>query len=88
MDTAARSEGFPLVAVTWRDSCTVDHWTPLRDADFEPVRCFTVGSVVHETEEFIAIAGSVANGVEGGQACQIMCIPKSAIIARNLIEEA
>jgi hypothetical protein len=88
MDMATEPEAFPLVAVTWRDSCTVDQWTPLRGADFEPVRCFTVGSIVRETEEFIAIAGSTASGVEGGQACQIMCIPKSAIIARTVIEEA
>lgn len=77
---------FPIVRVTWVDSCTVDKWTPLHDSDFEPIRCESVGFLVKDSEGFVAIAASIANGVEGGQACQVMCIPKAAVVRSEVLE--
>ena len=79
---------FPLVRVEWVDSCTVDKWTPLHYADFEPVRCKSAGFLVKDGPDFIAIAASLANGVEGGQACQVLCIPKAAILRSEVMESA
>lgn len=72
--------------VDWIDASSVDAWEPA-NAPRKPQKCRTVGFVVHEDEDCIALASSLAfHDDYADDCCLTMTIPKTAITGRSSLE--
>ena len=65
--------------IDWLDSCSHDGWHSAGDIAYEPVKCVTVGYLVHETDTSVTLAQSVH---DGDQRAGVMTIPKAVIQTR------
>lgn len=72
-------ENAKLKKVVWLDSHTQDGWHDPEQQDYAPVTAVTVGFVLHEDKETIALAPSVIFG-RHFQATNTMIIPKVCIL--------
>ena len=64
--------------ITWCDATSFDEWYSDVE-DLKPVKCQTVGYVLKETENYVAIASTKAFD---GEYTMIMVIPKGMIEKR------
>jgi hypothetical protein len=67
-----------IAIITWRDSSTADKWSLKSEIDTKPLECISVGFIVSETNETIAISGHKTKNKEP-QYCGTMIIPKSTV---------
>lgn len=76
----------PVVLVQWVDACSVDPWQQWDDLEVGVLACRTLGWLVADEDDFIAVAGSINQN----QACGIMSIPRECIksITRIKVDEA
>ncbi|WP_027553348.1 hypothetical protein [Bradyrhizobium sp. Cp5.3] len=75
--------GFRLVLVEWEDSARpIPGWQWVEDYELpETVRCISVGYLIAETSDAIALAPNLGDVVQPkAQACGIIRIPQRAII--------
>ncbi len=72
-------------AILWHDPHSVlDEWTEIPELAMEPQKVLTVGVVVKETEQAVAISNGV--GVKLDKTTMgTLILPKSAIIQRQII---
>jgi hypothetical protein len=76
----------PLIFVEWVDSHTVTGWKKLSTLEEnEPLRCVSVGWLIHDGEETKVIAPHLSRGSEQGNG--IMVIPAGAILRTVIIPE-
>lgn len=70
------------VRVKWIDSCGGDcYWSPLKDFKSQVTKPTTLGFVIHEDDECISIAQSLADAYgDNAQYNGVICIPKCAIL--------
>ena len=83
------SKTVPLVFVVWDDSRQASHWQHVED--FKPQGvcfCKSVGWLVYESPELVAIAGSLAfgKGSEPEQYGAVIEIPRKALHEVTVIE--
>jgi hypothetical protein len=74
---------FPLVVVEWEDSARpISAWQWVEDYELpEIVKCLSVGYLVAETENAIALAPNLGDIEQAkAQACGIIRIPQRAVI--------
>lgn len=71
-----------LVYVHWVDACSTDGWTSLSNVTPLMMETYTVGYLVAENKEGIAIASTIN---ESNDACCIMHIPKKWIKAKGTL---
>ena len=73
--------------VKWEDTTSVDEaWVTEEEAsDLRPLTVVTVGKVLHQTNAYITIAGSV--GCEDGEYGDVTCIPTGCILQIRNFEE-
>lgn len=72
--------GSPIL-VDWMDSASYDRWIKPRDIDNTVEVCHTVGWIIAETKDVLAVAAHW--GQESQQVAGIMWIPKVAILKRR-----
>ncbi|MEQ1736093.1 MAG: hypothetical protein ABL886_06805 [Rhodoglobus sp.] len=74
-----------LEMIEWLDASGIDGWADLDEAyGLETYRCWSVGVTIHETDDFVKLAGSLAS--EDGEPKLVgglMCIPKGMIRSRR-----
>lgn len=73
---------FQLVLVEWEDSARpISGWQWVEDCEPQPIRCISVGYLVAETSDAIALAPNLGDVEQPkAQACGIIQIPQRAII--------
>jgi hypothetical protein len=64
-----------LILVEWKDAACDSSWQSA-DTSFKPAMCWTIGLVVQDDEEVLAIAGTIT---EGGDINQVMIIPRGMV---------
>lgn len=72
-----------IVSVTWRDSAGCGHWIELEEPHQTCVLlCHTVGFLIAETEDYLAISHTVAGETDrsGVQVCGDMTIPRESVV--------
>ncbi len=67
-----------LVHVEWEDAFSVDAWTAIAELDCKPKACSTVGYLVRESADTVAIAGTTSSADADG--CCFMVIPRKMIV--------
>src|SRR3989344_5454723 len=74
-----------LMLVEWADSRQpTNEWVRLGDAQRrEFCRCYSVGYVVQDDQEVIALAANVADVGEEAQATGVIVIPRVAVLKRT-----
>lgn len=73
----AKTTKWKLKRVRWVDSATSAGWQVSKREIYVPVECETVGFVIAETPEYIAISATVADSFH--DTTDVMSIPKCAI---------
>jgi len=71
-----------LVYIHWVDACSVDSWTTLSNIAPVLMETYTVGYLVAESKEGIAVASTIN---ESNDACCIINIPKRWIKAKGTL---
>lgn len=65
-----------LVHVEWEDAASIDGWGKTADFEMSAAMCVTVGFVIAEDSERIAVASTTGED----DACCIMVIPRGMIV--------
>ena len=73
------------VLVEWRDSHAIAGWQELADIDAAPVRAWSMGWIVAETDDAIVLAPHLAEEGVPAQGNGMMVIPKGAVISTQEI---
>jgi uncharacterized membrane protein YcgQ (UPF0703/DUF1980 family) len=75
------------VQIVWLDSASTDKWTRSDVEDLSPVTITSIGYIVKETDDYLAITHSIDTH-EGRliQFAGFITIPKAAIIKRKPIK--
>lgn len=63
--------------VHWVDSCTSQGWHESRHHSYEPVQCATLGFVIEDAEDFIALSATIA--ATDADTTDVMSIPKCCV---------
>ncbi len=71
-----------LVYIHWVDACSVDSWTTLSNIAPVLMETYTVGYLVAESKEGIAVASTIN---ESNDACCIINIPKRWIKTKGTL---
>jgi len=76
-----------MVLVEWADSRQpTNEWARIGDSDPRDFcRCYSVGFVVQDDQNVIALAANVADVEEEAQATGIIVIPRVAVLKRTVI---
>ena len=69
--------------ILWRDAHSVDCWTDLKDLAMEARAVISVGVVVRESSDTVAI--SAGYDIEDGNACTTLIVPKAMIVKRQVL---
>ena len=75
---------YPLLKLSWLDIHTQDGWTTEKYLD--AARCFTVGYLIDETNDFYIIAATVgydSEDIDSHEYNQRICIPKGCVVLRE-----
>ena len=72
-----------LVLIEWLDAATRDEWTGEDDMDITPPTCITVGHLVEERKDAIAVA--LSHDPENGNFSSWITIPKAMIKKRQTL---
>lgn len=76
----------PLVLVEWIDPWSLGGWTEkeqaLREVEEHDMTCWTVGYVIAETKEYLAIAGSIT-AAKSPQLGDVFKLPHAVIVKRT-----
>lgn len=77
----------PLLMIEWVDSCGSSGWhSPADYEDWEPSACVSVGWLMRETDQGLAIAPHVSNVDERDEKVDgLFMIPKVAITKRTVL---
>lgn len=73
-----------IVLIEWLDSNISQGWHGSSEQDYGPLKCQTVGFLVGEGEDYVALSGSTSES-DASDACDVMTIPKIAITKRTAI---
>ena len=70
--------------ITWKDTTAIEEaWSDEDDiASLRPLSVITVGKVIHQTDDYVTIAGTV--GVDDPDYGDVTCIPMGCI--QHMIE--
>jgi hypothetical protein len=89
METAAiKGNGIPVRKIEWLDSSGIQSgWQELKDFRAEITKIESVGFIIYENAEVIALAHNYANETHSTpeQANGIMIIPKCCIISSSVL---
>lgn len=74
----AHAKSYPLVEVTWVDSCTSGRWKPIEEytRDSKLVECRSVGYLLQKTNRIVQIIQSLD---EYGKGSDEVIIPRSTV---------
>ena len=74
-----------VVSVSWVDSASHPYWQD-RETDYDVLKCHSVGFLIDDNEEFIAIAQSA--GLDSGAKpwADVIVIPKCSVQAMESIK--
>lgn len=79
---------YKLERVQWHDSygCSPS-WEAISDIEAANIHCWSVGWIIHETDELIVICPHIHTGSDNSdpQGCGEMTIPKVAIVSRETL---
>lgn len=67
----------PFVFIEWWDSREAHGWIEPEEADLSPAVCRSVGWIVKETDEYIALAGTWSPSID--EVTALLAIPKGCI---------
>ena len=79
---------FPRVQIRWMDACNEAGWRQFNRSKYEPPRAYvtTMGFVVHEDEDRVTVAQSIADCGEGDVSVgEVLSIPLVCIVDRKVI---
>ncbi len=76
-----------VVRVTWRDSTALHGWTDY-DKERRAAVLESVGFLVAENDDHVAIASSHDDGLTNEPWCQITIIPAEAIVKKRVVRDA
>ena len=70
--------------VHWVDSCNSEGWHQSARTDYSPVQCATLGFVIEDAEDFIALSATIA--ATDADTTDVMSIPKCCVKSIQDIE--
>lgn len=79
-----------IIGVVWVDPYSIDEWTDIDELDIEEHICKSVGIVVAESSQSIALSAAVGYDQESGiyDAACTMIIPRRCILSIIFIAES
>lgn len=77
----------PTVRIHWRDSASIDAWTPLEQAMARRVAvCVSVGALLHSDSDRVVVAGSWHELDGEATYGSIMIIPAECVVRTETLE--